>query len=62
MGDRELQVVMNAIGKSMELAEINENIAIYASERDANDPMAKNELNMEEFIRFITNEMQQDQV
>ena len=53
---------MNAIGKSMELAEINENIAIYASERDANDPMAKNELNMEEFIRFITNEMQQDQV
>ena len=67
MGSRELHVVMQAIGRNMDLQEVEANIKRLKRERRAereegsNDATPEDELNLDEFIQFIR-EMQQDTV
>ena len=64
LGKRELHVVMQAIGRNMEMSEVEANIRRLKQESqteggDNNGP--EDELNQEEFIHFIS-QMQQDTV
>ena len=64
MAAKELHVVMQAIGRNMELQEIEANIERLKRERQQTEDYANdnttpnNELNLEEFIQFISHEMQ----
>lgn len=64
MGSRELHVVMQAIGRNMDLQEVEANIKRLKRERaeeGSNEATPEDELSQEEFIQFIR-EIQQDTV